>query len=205
MQNAWRKCLCGRMRIYGSNIDSGLLPKGTEEYCVPEVIVICICRFDPFRRHRYVYDSRPGNTALTGGWFNDGRRTVFLNAKGRKGPVSDELKAFLDYVNGIEVDDQLCDYIDRAVQKMKEDEIVRRNYMSLSMHIEEERMDARKKGRREGRREGRRKGRQEGKAEKERSLILQNFRDGIPAEQIAKFMHMPSAAVQKIIDESQPA
>ena len=191
MQNLWEKCMCGRMRIYGSNVDSGLLQKGAADYCVPEVIVICICRFDPVGRKRYVYDTKPESTAAGSGWINDGRRMILLNAKGQKGPVSPGLKVFLDYVNGIEVNDPLCDNIDKAVEEMKKDEIVRRNYMTFSMHIEDERRDARKKGLKEGR------------AEKEVSLILENFKDGIPVEQIAKFMHMPPEAVQKIIDDSQ--
>ena len=47
------------------------------------------------------------------------------------------------------------------------------------------------------------KGLKEGRAEKEVPLIPENFRDGIPVEQIAKSMHMPPEAVQKIIDDSQ--
>ncbi|MCR5795045.1 MAG: Rpn family recombination-promoting nuclease/putative transposase [Solobacterium sp.] len=197
MQNTWEKCMCGRMRIYGSNVDSRLLVKGAEDYCIPEVIVICICKFDPLGRKQYVYDTAPERNAAESGWFSDGRRMILLNVKGRKGPVTPQLESFLKYVNGIDTDDLLCDTIDKAVEEMKKDEIVRRNYMTFSMHIEDERRDARKKGRREGRREGR----QEGKAKKERSLILQNFREGIPAEQIAKFMHMPLEAVQRIIHE----
>ncbi len=197
MQNDWEECICGRIRIYGSNIDSFLLLKGAESYCVPNVIVIFLCRFDPGKKRKYVYDSRPRGEQLPDGWLNTGMRHICLNAKGMKGPVSPKLKAFLDYVNGIEADDDLCDNIDRAVQKMKDDENLRRNYMSYSMYMEDQRRAAENKGLKRGREEGRR----EGESIKEKSLILQNMKDGVPLEQIAKFMHMPLEDVGKIAEK----
>ena len=194
MQNDREKCICGRIRIYGSNMDSTLLPKGTDNYCVPEVIVIFLCRFDPIGKKKYVYDSRPPRSKEPDGWMNTGMRHICLNAKGRKGPVSPRLKAFLDYVNGIEVDDDLCDNIDRAVQKMKDDENMRRYYMSYSMYMEDIKRAAENKGLKRGKKEGR--------TEERESLAIKHYKNGTPIETIAEYLFMKPKDVQKIIDES---
>ena len=187
MQNDWEKCICGRIRIYGSNIDSFLLKKGAENYCVPNVIVIFLCKFDPCKKRKYVYDSRPRGKKEPDGWLNTGMRHICLNAKGRKGPVRPKLKAFLDYVNGIEVNDDLCDNIDRAVQKMKDDENLRRNFMSYSMYMEDQRRAARK----------------EGRTEERESLILQHYKKGTPVEKIAEYLFMKPKDVRKIVEKEE--
>ncbi|MCR5795931.1 MAG: Rpn family recombination-promoting nuclease/putative transposase, partial [Solobacterium sp.] len=129
MQNRPLPYLKKRARGYTAVIDSVLLKKGDEKYDLPDVTLIIICGFDPADRQRYVNDQVSYYRTDPDIETDDGRKVIWLNPKGRKGPVTPELKAFLDYVNGIEVDDELCDNIDRAVLEMKRSYIIRREYM----------------------------------------------------------------------------
>jgi len=71
--------------------------------------------------------------------LNDGAKRVFLNADGKNGAVSEELKAFLDYVAGRPSEDSFVKKLERAVEKAKQNREWRREYMTLLMHDRENR------------------------------------------------------------------
>ena len=71
--------------------------------------------------------------------LNDGTKKVFLNADGKNGAVSGELKAFLDYVAGKLSEDTFVKKLERAVEKAKQNREWRREYMTLLMRDKENR------------------------------------------------------------------
>ena len=67
---------------------------------MPEVIVIFICAFDPFKLGRCIYTFKNVCIEEYDLLMNDGASTVFLNTKGQDEGISPSLKAFLKYLEG---------------------------------------------------------------------------------------------------------
>ncbi len=78
--------------------------------------------------------------------LNDGAKKVFLNADGKNGTVSEELKAFLDYVAGRPSEDIFVKKLKRAVEKAKKNREWRHEYMTLLMRDRENRKIGEKLG-----------------------------------------------------------
>ena len=78
--------------------------------------------------------------------LNDGSKKVFLNADGKNGAVSEELKAFLDYVAGRPSEDTFVKKLKRAVEKAKKNREWRHEYMTLLMRDRENRKIGEKLG-----------------------------------------------------------
>ena len=62
---------------------------------------------------------------------------IFLNAKGTMDDVSDELKAFLDYVAGKKPKDAYVERLEEAVKEAKKNREWRHEYMTLLMRDQE--------------------------------------------------------------------
>ena len=78
--------------------------------------------------------------------LNDGSKKVFLNADGKNGAVSEELKAFLDYVAGRPSEDTFVKKLKRAVEKAKKNREWRHEYMTLLMRDQENQKIGEKRG-----------------------------------------------------------
>ena len=62
---------------------------------------------------------------------------IFLNASSKQDDVSRELKAFLDYVAGVESDDIFVKRVAEAVREAKKNREWRHEYMTLLMRDQE--------------------------------------------------------------------
>ena len=78
--------------------------------------------------------------------LNDKTTKVFVNSTGTADDVAPDVKAFLDYVNGVISDDAFVREIDDEILRVKEIEEERVKYMTYEMKIEEERELAREEG-----------------------------------------------------------
>ena len=78
--------------------------------------------------------------------LNDGSKKVFLNADGKNGAVSEELKAFLAYVAGRPSEDTFVKKLKRAVEKAKKNREWRHEYMTLLMRDQENQKIGEKRG-----------------------------------------------------------
>ncbi|MBQ4430259.1 MAG: hypothetical protein II877_02060 [Synergistaceae bacterium] len=110
--------LMKRTRAYHLAMGGSLLEKGLSYIELPDAFVIFICTFDPFKLGRHVYTFRKfccedKNLAL-----DDGETTMFLNTRG-KDKVSNEMKAFLDFVMGRECDDPFIQKLNRRMELAK--------------------------------------------------------------------------------------
>lgn len=140
-----------RSRYYQGMIDINLLEKGLPYDQLNESCVIFICNFDPFGygRCRYTFQNRclEDEDLL----LEDGTTKIFLNTKGRQTEdVSDELKAFLDYLERGVVTNVFTKELESAVRKGRYNEEWRREYMKA--YVEAQRI--RREGWEEGREEG---------------------------------------------------
>jgi len=71
--------------------------------------------------------------------LKDAAFKVFVNARGRKDDLSEDMKAFLDYLCGRKSESELVKEIDAEVEKARSHEEWRNEYMTLLMRDQEKR------------------------------------------------------------------
>ncbi len=148
-----------RARHYQALMDATRLRMGDPVESLRKCVVIFVCDFDPFAREEFPSEQRGWRvydcvtTCLqTGAVMPDGRRAVYLNARGTRGEVSDELDAFLRFVAGERVDgSELVEDIESRIDELMVDTAWLEDYMTFEDELEAERIWARKEGRAEGR------------------------------------------------------
>ena len=137
MQVSHTKELAKRSRYYQSMIDLQLIDKGQLYDELKRSYVIFICPFDLYGTGRHIYTFE--NICKEDGsiFMGDEAAKIFLNAKGTLDDVSDELKAFLDYVAGKKPKDAYVERLEEAVKEAKKNREWRHEYMTLLMRDQE--------------------------------------------------------------------
>ena len=174
-----------RSRYYQGMIDLNLLEKGAHYSELNQSYVIFVCNFDLFKcgRHLYTFE----NICLQDKeiCLKDETTKIFLNAKGTMNDVSDELKAFLNYVSTGEVsDDKFVNAVDQAVKSARENKEWRREYMTQYMRELEIKMKARA----------------DGKVISIISQIRKKIVKGLSCEVIADMLETDVEMVEKIVE-----
>ena len=141
-----------RTRYYQSLIDTDLLESGMDYDELTDTYIIFICPFALPRlggnRHIYTFHNRcDEDNTIT---MPDGTTKIFLSTKGTANDVEPDVKAFLDYVEGIISDDEFVQEIDQEIKEVKTIEKERRLYMTFVMKMQEERKEGLKEGLKEG-------------------------------------------------------
>ena len=139
-----------RTRYYQATIDTEHLVAGQKYKSLPTVYIIFICPFDPFGLSRHIYTFRNLCVEDKGLELGDKTTKVIVNSTGTADDVTPDVKAFLDYVNGIMSDDAFVREIDEEILRVKQIEQERVGYMTYEMKLEEEREFGREEGREEG-------------------------------------------------------
>ena len=154
VQNLTGTELAKRTRYYQSMIDLDLLKAGCKYRTLKESIVLFLCPFDPYGEGRHIYTFR--NVCLENKSTEMGDQTtkIFLNAKGTQNDVSPDVKAFLDYVNGIVSEDAFVQELDAEIRKVKQIEEERMSYMTYELKLDDAREEGERRGREAGREEG---------------------------------------------------
>jgi len=119
-----------RTRIYQVAVDSGMLKKGQDYIEIKDSYIIFISPRDIFKQGHYRYDFENMCLQVEGLKLNDGAYKIFFYTKGTKGEVSPEMKAFLDYIEGIESDDPFVQELIMEVERIKQNEEWRKTYMT---------------------------------------------------------------------------
>ena len=118
-------------------IDLQLIDKGQLYDELKRSYVIFICPFDLYGKGRHIYTFE--NICKEDGsiFMGDEAVKIFFNAKGTLDDVSDELKAFLDYVAGKKPKDAYVERLEEAVKEAKKNREWRHEYMTLLMRDQE--------------------------------------------------------------------
>ena len=61
--------------------------------------------------------------------LNDGARKIFINAKGTKGEISEDLRKFIDFLAGNPAEDEFTKKLKEMVEMVKKDSETRREYL----------------------------------------------------------------------------
>ena len=139
-----------------------------------------------FHKYTFVNMCAEDKTLL----LNDGTVKIFLNARGVFDDVSDELKAFLDYLTGKKSENAYIKALDNAVERVKQNREWRQEYMRVSVRDWDNRQL--------GREEGIGIGREAGKSDERRARILKMLSKGYSVEEIADLYEITTEEVEKI-------
>lgn len=166
VQTVDTKELPKRSRYYQGMIDLNLIEKGEPYQKLNRSYVIFICTFDLFGKgyYRYSFENLcKEDTAIS---LDDMAYKIFFNTAGTIGDIPEETKAFLNYMGGTPNEDAYVKKLQARIEKARENEEWRREYMTLLMRDKENV----EKGRAEGRAEGRVEGKAEGRTEEKRRM-----------------------------------
>ena len=133
IQTTSNKNLPKRMRYYQGIIDMHTISKGSNYKELKKSFVIFICTFDPFGKGRYIYtfeNTCKEDNTLT---LNDEALKIIVNVCGTVGNINSELKAVLDYIAKGIANTDYTKNLDNAVEKVRNDEEWRQEYMTLYM------------------------------------------------------------------------
>ena len=154
MQMKDEKNIPHRMRYYESAIDQINLERGMDYTELGDMIIMFITPFDPFQnRGLYRYTFRTLCLEDRELEMQDGVTKVVLNANGREGEISTELKGFLQLVAGSTncAEGTFAARVQSQVVKARQNARWRKEFMDWEMTLRHER----EKGREEGRQEER--------------------------------------------------
>jgi len=165
--NSEKEWLAKRARYYSSMLDLSSLAKGKDYIKLKKSYVIFVCTFDPFECERKLYTFRNAckekNLDL-----NDGSEKIFLNTKGTKGKVDEDIDNFLKYVDENKINGDFVKNIADVVAKVKEHKELGVEYMSMMAEY----YDMRRLGFMDGEKEGEKKGEKKGQID----TIINNVR-----------------------------
>ena len=187
-----------RTRYYQSMIDGDLLKAGIDYDELNPTYIIFICPFEPFHEGRHMYTFRNYCTEDKDIELQDGTVKLFLNTKGTMDDVEPDVKAFLEYVDGVMSPDEFVQEIDEAIRNVKMQESERVRYMTYTLKLKEERKIGHETGFREGMEKGLQKGTQKGKLE----TALKMLRNGISMEIVLKCTNLPPSAIKEAAEKS---
>lgn len=178
-----------RARYYQAMIDMDLLGKGVYYDDLRQTYIIFICTFDLFGLDERIYTFRSRFMEQGDLELGDGTMKIFLNAKGLRGSVDEELADFLHYVDGKEARRTFAQEMAREVARVKRQDETRREFMTLYMEYQ--------KQRRAGVEEGIAQGRELGIAQMAKKLL----RAGMTIPAVAQMAEMPEEAIRRIAEE----
>ena len=194
-----------RARYYQGMIDMDLLGKGVYYDDLRQTYIIFICTFDLFGLDERIYTFRNRCVEQPEIELGDGTTKIFLNAKGLKGNVDEELEDFLQYVDGKEARSRFAQEMAQEVERVKRQDEMRREFVTLYMEYQKHHREGLAKGIEQGRREGRREGREEGRTEGRQlgiaHIAMNMLRAGTPIATVAQMAELPEAVIRKMAEE----
>lgn len=138
MQTTTSRNLPKRTRYYQGMIDLNLIEKGADYKDLKKSYIIFICMQNPFKRkelHLYTFENRCNESVDL--FLGDESTKVILTPEGAANDVSTELTEFLNFLAGRDGNSSFVKRLKEAVNKAKNKEEWRMEYMTLLMRDRE--------------------------------------------------------------------
>ncbi len=137
MQTTNKPDIAKRMRYYQATIDSHLMEKGYHYSQLAESFIIFICPFDYLKQGLPIYTFKSlcvedGKTKL-----EDGTTKILLNSSASEKVENNDLKAFFEYMNGKESNNEFIKSLKIQINTFKHNNKLREEYM-YRMTVEDE-------------------------------------------------------------------
>ena len=130
--------------------------------------------------------------------FNDSACKLIYNASAYKTEKDPELRALLNFVCKNNADDNFTRKITSLIDKIKQNEINKTEYMSMNIHEYDKFRAGKKEGIAEGIKQGTLAGAQQKAVETAKKLLKMNM---LSLEQIAEAINLPIEQVKKLAEE----
>ncbi len=152
IQNGRNENLPLRIRYYHDMLDLDMLEKSMDYTKLNRCFVIFICTFDPFPGNdRKMYTFTNLCHEQDGLELGDETVKIFLNTKGTVGEVDEDIDKFLAYVDGRAAEGQFTQDIAAEVERIKQHNETKVEYMTLMMELKEQRREGFDEGINKGR------------------------------------------------------
>ena len=207
MQSSPQDALEKRMRYYQSMLDIDDLIRGSSYDELKESYVIFICKSSPFKedssdRNHPVYKFETMCRDYPDLIFNDSAYKLIYNASAYETEKDPELRAFLNFVCKNNADDNFIRKITSLIDKIKQNEINKTEYMSMNIHEYDKFRTGKKEGIAEGMAEGIKKGIKQGTlagAQQKAVEAARNFKkNGISIEMISKCLGLSVEEIESL-------
>ncbi len=151
MQTTHSKDLPKRSRYYQGMIDLNLIERGARYRELKKSFVVFICLEDPFHKGLPIYSFTNRCKEISDLELGDDTMKVFVNAKGVRDGLPDDMKSFLDYLASNKVsNNEFIIRLDSAVENARKHEEWRLEYMTLLMKEQEKFDEGMQKGLEQG-------------------------------------------------------
>ncbi|MCI9616785.1 MAG: Rpn family recombination-promoting nuclease/putative transposase [Eubacterium sp.] len=153
-----------RSRYYQDLIDLDLMEKGAHYSELNRSFVIFVCTFDYYGKGNYKYTFTNRCKEIGDLEFGDETTKIIVNTKGSKGEVSKDFRDFINAVNGEFDKSGYSATIKSELERIKNNNRWRREYMTLYLHEKQMMWKSLQEGLAKGRAKGLEEGLAEGKA-----------------------------------------
>ncbi|MEE0998140.1 MAG: Rpn family recombination-promoting nuclease/putative transposase [Treponemataceae bacterium] len=193
LQNSTDLNLGLRTRYYQSMLDTDNLLKGQHYTELPDSYIVFICKNDPFEKELPIYTFQTvciENPNLT---IKDNAIKKIFNAKAYNKEEDVAIKSFLQYINNNKTVDDFTQRLDSFVNKIKQEEVNRKEYQSMNIHDQ----DTFLRGKNEGFEAGMQQGIQQKAIETTKNMFAKN----IPLKIIAECTGLPLETIENLAKE----
>ena len=162
LQNSTDLNLGLRTRYYQSMLDTDNLLKGQHYTELPDSYIVFICKNDPFEKELPIYTFQTvciENPNLT---IKDNAIKKIFNAKAYNKEEDVAIKSFLQYINNNKTVDDFTQRLDSFVNKIKQEEVNRKEYQSMNIHDQDTFLRGKNEGFEAGMQQGIQQGIQQG-------------------------------------------
>lgn len=142
MQTTRQKDLGKRTRYYQGMIDLNLIEKGAKYSKLKKTFIIFICLNVPFPDNLPIYTFNNICEENKSIYLNDDATKVIINANGNRTGLSQDMCAFLDFLQNKSPKSEFTEKLQKAVEKATSNEEWEVEYMTMAMKIQEEREEA---------------------------------------------------------------
>ena len=198
LQNINDEDLLLRSRFYQSMLDTDNLLKGQHYSELPKSFVIFICRYDPIGKNLpiYTFENRClENLEIS---LNDKSIKKIFNATAYNQEKDLEISAFLEYIYNQEAVDDFTSKLTSIVERIKKQEVNRKEYNSMNLHDQDNFRRGKKEGYAAGLSEGISQGIEQTKIETAKNMISTSLGT---LEQIAQITNLPLDTVKDLAEK----
>lgn len=174
LQNANDVDIHLRTRYYQSMLDTNNLLKGEHYSNLPESFIIFICNYDPFGKNLPIYSFENHCLENPDVILKDKCNKKFFNATAYKKEKDVEISAFLEYICNQKTVDDFTNRINSLVEKIKQQEINRKEYSTVNIHDQDNFL------------RGKREGISQGEHQKAIETAINFLQMGISVEQVVQ-------------------
>ena len=198
MQTTDERNLPERMRYYQCAIDNSAINKGGDYNDLPDTFIIFFCTFDYPNRGHPVYTFKNFCEEDPDLLLPDGVTKVILNSAAAAKETNPELKALLEYMNGIKGESGFIGELESKIREVKENDERRREYMIMTAFEADARRVAMLEGVRQGFSRGEAQGFSAGSHQKALETAKNLLALKLSIENIAKATGLTEEEVEKL-------